>query len=142
MFESYDEGFQNCDTTSGSGLVTPFSVKDILNMNMQNEFYAKKDHQQQMWENHQYFGTSDQIGSCYYNSDDTATSYGKNGWNEGPYSDILPPHMTHIQQFNSMYTCNVYQEHREQGYEKIESPSKYCLLNQTDNFWFLPKYSE
>lgn len=133
MLQSYDGPFQHCDTTSGSA-VTPFSVKDILNMNMQQEgdFFPKKDNfgpgQQQFWDGH-YYSLSEPNANCYYNSDDTVNSYNKS-WTDGSYSDVKP-HFDSIQPMNSMYSCSMYHDsdQTDPTYAKIESPSKYFFQN-------------
>lgn len=129
MFQqSYDETFQNCDTTSGS-VVTPFSVKDILNMSIHNEndFFVKKEafeQQNQCWmADSSYYGSDlTATNNCYYPNDDSA--YCK-GWSNGSYNGEGVG-ATHVHPLNSMYT---YQQDNPQqseiGYEKIESPSKY-----------------
>ncbi|KAJ8938007.1 hypothetical protein NQ318_022940 [Aromia moschata] len=118
-----------CDTTSA--LTTPFSVKDILNMNIsQNDgdFYpnsVKKEsytvHHQQYWDN-SYFGGNEQYG--YYNSEVDSCLVNKNYWGcDNAYAEGATPH---IQQLNNMYNTQQEAAHRpakDEGYVKIESPT-------------------
>ncbi|XP_066247882.1 homeobox protein Nkx-2.3-like [Euwallacea similis] len=132
MFQAYNnESYQSCDTTSGS-VVTPFSVKDILNINLaeeQGDFFIKKEsvereQNHQCWES-PYYGLSDQ--NCYYNVESCSYNCSNNRtWNEaGCYGEASGSHVT---QLNSMYyTCNTYHDNqhgqqKENGYEKVESP--------------------
>ncbi|KAJ8975625.1 hypothetical protein NQ317_005738 [Molorchus minor] len=129
MLQQYDVSHQTeltCDTTSA--LSTPFSVKDILNMNMQTEsdIYGnvKKEHyhpamhvHQQYWDN-SYLG-NEQYG--FYCNNEVDSFANKNYWGcDSGYGEGN----THIQQLNSMYTHQDV-EHRpdkDGGYIKIESP--------------------
>ncbi|CAG9761124.1 unnamed protein product [Ceutorhynchus assimilis] len=132
--QSYEVTYQNnCDTTTSGNLVTPFSVKDILSMNMQtdSEYCLKKDNfapiQEQYWDVPLY-NSNDQTGSCYYNSDDTANSYGRT-WNDSVYSDTSPI----VQPLNPMYTCSAYHDPpREQLYERIDSPKQQVTSSKTE----------
>lgn len=126
-----------CDTTT-----TPFSVKDILNINAinDNEYFGnsvKKEHngdnfnmQQTYWENSGYFGSLEQYG--YYFNSDNENFVNRNYWNcehgEGT-------HQNHIQHLNNLYCANQSEQvHRgtknEAGYIKVESPSKSVNLSK------------
>lgn len=121
-----------CDTNAASS-TTPFYVRDILNMNLQtteSEFYnmlAKKQYSmevgQQCWDSSYYAGT-DSYG--YYCANDNDKGYWScdNFYVEGP--------QTQVPLVNRGYGSDqtIKEEQEEEGYVKVESPSKY-----------LPKYS-
>ncbi|KAJ8965212.1 hypothetical protein NQ314_004281 [Rhamnusium bicolor] len=125
MLQQYDVNNASeltCDTTT-----TPFSVKDILNMNMQSEsdFYTssvKKEPygmHQQYWDT-SYFGNNDQYG--YYCSNEVDSITSKNYWGcDNVYGDNSSPH---IQQLSNMYSTHQTDTRpcKEEGYNKIESP--------------------
>nr|XP_023013324.1 homeobox protein Nkx-2.5-like [Leptinotarsa decemlineata] len=126
MLQQYDINSTeiHCDITS-----TPFSVKDILNMNIQteSEFYAnsvKKEQceamHQQYWDS-SYFCGNEQ--NSYYFSNETDNYLSKSYWNcDSTYGE---PN-THIQHLNNMYITHQndvpHRTGREEGYAKIESP--------------------
>ncbi|KAG5875342.1 hypothetical protein JTB14_033722 [Gonioctena quinquepunctata] len=125
MLQQYDINSTeiNCDITN-----TPFSVKDILNMNIQNEsgFYpnsVKKEQcqaaHQQYWDG-SYFSGNEQ--NDYYFNNETDNYIGKNYWScDSTYAEPT----THLQHLNNMYMSHHNDPHRsgrDEGYVKVESP--------------------
>ncbi|KAL1494791.1 hypothetical protein ABEB36_010332 [Hypothenemus hampei] len=135
MFHSFDDNFSNnnCDTTSGS-VVTPFSVKDILNM--ESEYYVKKEpfetEQHQCWDQPYYGTVNDQSNSFYYSTDNSGNSYNKT-WADGPYNNVTSSHLNQDQSITTMYNCNVYSDQqRELGYDNIDSPKQQVTSSKTE----------
>ncbi|XP_076265743.1 homeobox protein Nkx-2.5-like [Rhynchophorus ferrugineus] len=131
MFQIYEDGYPTCDTTNAA-LVTPFSVKDILNMNMQNgvEFFKKEPdaEQEDCYWNGSYMEVGpEQYVAGYYG--DSSTVINKN-WNcDSGFSDNgSPSYLPHAMPVcpNTFYNCPPYQDNHQKQvtYEKAESPKE------------------
>lgn len=116
-----------CDTTSA--LTTPFSVKDILNMQGESDFYGGSvkrepyEMHQQYWDG-SYLGNGDQYG-YYCNEVDSFVNKNYWGYCDNVYGD---GGASHIQQLSNMYSHQQQDgQHRpgkDEGCSKVESPSK------------------
>lgn len=127
------DSYQDCDTTTPqSCLSTPFSVKDILNLN-QDYGFPQGGHQvnkgyedyfqQQYWEGAGY----EQYNCGYYGGVDVKTEYpclgfGKDYGCEGVYG------IPHMQPFGSFCSLQNVHDSAKEIYSKTESPSKYYFL--------------
>lgn len=128
MLQPYD--IQNseisCDTTSV--LTTPFSVKDILNMNITNDDYCssgiKKESfpmQQQFWDNAVF--NPNEYNNYYCNN----SSDNKHYWN----SDNLYGE-TYVQQYHSDIQQNqspIRTSVKDDAYHETDSPSKFYYFH-------------
>lgn len=133
MLQQYDINSTEMSCDTSSALNTPFSVKDILNMNIEtnSEYYnnnIKKEFyssHQQFWENSHFCGSPDY--GFYYNNDNNDSCVNKSYWSGDTHSDLMSPQ---IQQLQNMYGCHQNDiQHRvmvkvEEEYVKVESPSK------------------
>lgn len=135
MLQPYDiqESDISCDTTSV--LTTPFSVKDILNMNLNNDNdycnnSVKKEPYEiapQFWENSVFTSTE----YYYYNNGSENRPY----WNsDNSFGDTYSQQcLQNIQQNESAIreTC------KDDGYTSTDSPSKKNYVNHVHfNFHF------
>ncbi|CAH1154047.1 unnamed protein product [Phaedon cochleariae] len=115
----------HCDITS----TTPFSVKDILNMNVQHdsEIYMNncvKKEPCQFWDG-SYFVSNEQYNNNYHFGNDADSYINKAYWNcDNGYGQ---GNSTHLQHMNNMYVTHSGVSHRsgsgkEEEYAKIDSP--------------------
>ncbi|KAF5298022.1 hypothetical protein FQR65_LT09833 [Abscondita terminalis] len=140
---SNSDNFENCDTTTNSScLMTPFSVKDILNLNITNESdftctnlnfsnlngikneyanyeeYNSFSQNNHCWDNN-YVPAYDHYNYNFYNTSDTnikceTFSYVNKNFN----SDSAP---SHVQQLSNL--CAPYQErNKESEFTGMDSP--------------------
>lgn len=130
MLQQYEVGNTvdlTCDTTSA--LTTPFSVKDILNMQGESDFYTGSvkrepyEMHQQYWDG-SYLGNGDQYG-YYGNEVDSFVNKNYWGYCDNAYND---GGASHIQQLSNMYSHQQQEGQqrpgKDDGCDKIESPSK------------------
>lgn len=145
------ENFENCDTTTSNAhsLATPFSVKDILNLNMGTEGdfacaninfsnlssvkseynnyeeYISNVYSQQNWDNsfaYDHYGNYNFYGTSEANVKSETGAYGGKGFFcENSYSSP-----SHVQQLSNL--CVPFQERKEGDFSGLDSPSEYCLI--------------
>lgn len=131
MLQQFDD-YQTCDTTSTT-LNTPFSVKDILNMNIANDGYygVKKEPTDPLYPPSGYWDPSyvaDQYNYGYVNSTQETIEHGYDksyGYCGNGYEMSGGGTTTQY-----LYNNNTMDNSRLEECEKVESPSKYkvCIL--------------
>ncbi|KAK5644577.1 hypothetical protein RI129_005877 [Pyrocoelia pectoralis] len=142
-FHSSDN-FENCDTTTNSScLTTPFSVKDILNLNITSDTdfgcsninfanlnsikneYSHYDEfnsfsQQTHWDNN-YVPTYDHYNYNFYNPSETNIKCEANYSNKNFVCDTSYTTPSHVQQLSNL--CVPYQDRSKEGdFTGMESP--------------------